>query len=137
LLATLGSLAVVLGLFAVVVWVMRRGMPKAMQRLPNEVVEVLGQTSIGHRQQAQLIRLGHKLLLVSVTPQGSETLTEITDAAEVERLAGLCRGSRGAAATPTFREVLQQFRGSNPPATPTKARSTFALPGKGREVSDA
>jgi flagellar biogenesis protein FliO len=122
-LTTLGSLAIVLGLFGAVALALRRSMPKASQRLPSEVVEVLGQTPLGHRQQAQLIRLGKKLLLLSVAPTGTETLAEVTDAAEVDRLLSLCRDPSGGA-TPSFRDVLQQFRG-RPAPTPTSA----ALPG--------
>jgi hypothetical protein len=48
-------------------------------------------------------------LLVSVTPAGAETLTEITDPAEVDRLAGLCRGAHPSSATAAFRHVLEQF----------------------------
>ena len=56
-----------------------------------------------------LLRCGNKLLLVSVTPVGAETLTEVTDPIEVDRLAGLCRQAHPQSATATFRQVLNQF----------------------------
>ncbi|HEY4308135.1 MAG TPA: flagellar biosynthetic protein FliO [Pirellulales bacterium] len=143
LLSTIASLALVLGLFAVVVWAMRRGMPKTQQqRLPNEVVDVLGQATLGHRQHVQLLRLGGRLLLLSVTPNGAETLAEVTDSAEVERLTSLCRKSTARSAAPSFRDVFQQFRAptSLPPgplaSTTTKTRSLGGTILKSAEGSD-
>jgi hypothetical protein len=56
-----------------------------------------------------LLRCGNKLLLVSVTPAGAETLTEVTDPLEVDRLAGLCRQAHAQSATVAFRQVFQQL----------------------------
>ena len=106
---TAGSLAVVLGLFFAVVWMMRRASPKGSALLPGEVVEVLGRAPLAGRQQMHLLRCGNKLLLVSVTPAGAETLTEVTDPLEVDRLAGLCRQTHPQSATAAFRQVFQQF----------------------------
>lgn len=136
LLATGASLALVLGLFAAVVWMMRRGMPKvSSQRLPQEVLDVLGQATLAHRQQVQLVRLGQKLLLINVSPSGAETLSEVTDAAEVERLTALCRRTSPRSATPSFRDVLQQFRGPGVTTAAAKQRSP-ALPIGKSEVAD-
>ena len=133
----MGSLAAVLGLFAIVVWTMRRGMPKTMQqRLPSDVVDVLGQTTFGHRQHVQLIRLGQRLLLVSVTPNGAETLAEVTDTAEVERLTTLCRGPTSRGATPSFRDVFQQFRAPAAAVAANKPRPTAGTILKGQEAND-
>ena len=126
-----GSLAVVLGLFFLVVWTMRRATPKAMQPLPSAVFEVLGRAPMAGRQQAHLIRCGCKLLLVNVTPDGAETLTEITDPMEVDRLAGLCRQSVSGSSTQAFRQVFQQFATEPQPAEATgQAESGLSsLPG--------
>ena len=67
----LGSLAVVLAVFFVFVWTTRRASPNGMASLPSEVVESLGRAPLAVRQQMQLIRLGNRLLLLSVTPQGA------------------------------------------------------------------
>lgn len=97
------SLAAVLGLFFGIAWIMRRGLPSsATARLPAEVIEVLGRAPLAGRQQIQLLRLGNKLLLVCISPTGVNPLGEVTDPAEVERLAALCRpanfaGSKGVA----------------------------------------
>lgn len=104
-----GSLAVVLGMFFVLAWFLRRTMPQAMTRLPGEVVEQLGRTPLGGKQNMHLVRVGSKLLLVVVTPFGAETLTEITDVDEVDRLTALCRRNGSHGPTAEFREVLREF----------------------------
>ncbi len=104
-----GGLAVVLGIFFLVAWGMRRAAPGVLTTLPRQVVEVLGRTSLAGRQQVHLVRCGNKLLLVSVTPDAVETLTEITDPMEVDRLAGLCEQANPNSSSAAFRRVLQQF----------------------------
>jgi flagellar biogenesis protein FliO len=103
------SLAVVLGLFFILAWFLRRSMPKSMTRLPTEAVEQLGRAPLAGKQNIHLLRVGGKLLLVVVTPFGAETLTEITEPSEVERLCALCKGSGVHGPTAEFRQVLQQF----------------------------
>jgi hypothetical protein len=56
-----------------------------------------------------LVRFGHKLLLVSVTAGGAETLSEIIEPAEVDRLAGICQQAQPNSATHAFRQVFRQF----------------------------
>ncbi len=110
-LAIAGSLGLVLGLFLVVAWIVRRTVPGEAAALPSEVVEVLGRAALAGKAQVHLVRCGGKLLLVSLSPAGAETLTEITDADEVTRLAGLCHQTRPGSTTAAFRQVLQQFTG--------------------------
>jgi len=88
---------------------LRRSMPAGPRMLPSEVVEVLGRVALAGRQHAHLVRCGNKLLLLSVAPAGVETLTEITDPLEVDRLAGLCQQSHPHSASTAFRQVFQQF----------------------------
>ena len=125
----IGSLAVVLGIFLLVAWGMRRVSPAAMTALPGEVFEVLGRAPMANRQQAHLLRCGRKLLLVSVTATGTETLTEIVDPVEVDRLAGLCRQTQPGSATEAFRQVFQQFA----PQRPDSGRLSRLFAPSGRE----
>ncbi len=101
------SLAIVLGLFFTLAWFMRRNMPKASTRLPDEIVQVLGRTNLG-RQPVQLVRCGNKLILLATSPSGVTPLTEITDPLEVDRLAGLCQQSQPYSATQAFSQMFQQ-----------------------------
>ena len=103
------SMAVVLGLFFMIAWGMRKVSPRGSVILPGEVFEILGRAPLSGRQQVQLLRCGSKLLLVSITPDGAETLTEVTEPAEVDRLAGLCRQVHPQSSTAAFRQVFQQF----------------------------
>lgn len=103
------SLGVVLGTFFVLVWLSKKTTPKGLAPLPGEVFESLGRAPLTGRQQMQLIRLGNKLVLLSVTATGVETLTEITDIDEVNRLSGLCQQDRSGSITESFRNVLSQY----------------------------
>lgn len=106
-LSAAASLGIVLGLFLLVVMVMRRGMPKTASQLPREAVQLLGRAPLVGRQYLHLVRCGNKLLLLSVSAGSSTTLTEITDPEEVDRLVELCQG--GGLGGASFRQVLGQF----------------------------
>jgi flagellar biogenesis protein FliO len=103
------SLALVLGLFFVLAWFMRRNLPKGMTQLPGEVLEQLGRAPLAGKQQMHLVRLGHKLVLIVVTPFGAETIAEISDPDEVDRICGLCRQGNGHGPSAEFRAILRQF----------------------------
>ncbi len=117
LVTVVGSLGLVLGIFLLAAWGIRRATPTGLQPLPQEVFRVLGRAPLAGRQQAHLLHLGNKLVLVSVTPTGAETLAEITDPVEVDRLAGLCRQAQPGSASAVFRQVLGQFAPSQPATT--------------------
>jgi flagellar biogenesis protein FliO len=104
-----GSLAAVLGLFLIIVWCTRRFAPAAASALPKDAVELLGRAPLAGRQQMQLVRVGNKLLLLAFSPTGVETLTEITEPAEIEHLLALCRRGRPGASSALFREALAQL----------------------------
>ncbi|HEX3871704.1 MAG TPA: flagellar biosynthetic protein FliO, partial [Pirellulales bacterium] len=99
----LGSLGIALGLFFIGAWFVRRSVPSSAQSVPTEVVELLGRVPLMNRQQAQLIRVGNKMVLVAISPAGAHTITEVTDPAEVDRMAEACRTARGPASGDTFR----------------------------------
>lgn len=103
------SLAIVIGLFLLVVWFARRAMPRASLPLPSEVLEVLGKSPLTSRHHLQLIRLGRKLVLISACSDGAETLSEIDEPGEVERLVGLCQQNRPGSVSTSFRQILDQL----------------------------
>jgi flagellar protein FliO/FliZ len=111
-----GSLALVLGLFLVIAWCARRITPAGAAILPKEAVELLGRTSLATRQQAHLVRIGNKLLLVAISPAGAETLTEITEPTEVEHLTALCHRSKPTSSTLAFRQALTELANEPAPA---------------------
>jgi flagellar biosynthetic protein FliO len=103
------SLAVVLGVFALLAWLARKANAKGRAMLPGNVLETLGRARLNARQEMHLVRVGNKLILLAVTPTSAETLTEITDPAEIDRLAGICRQDQADSITASFREVLSQY----------------------------
>lgn len=103
------TLVACLGLFLVLAWVMRRSGAGPVPLLPKEVLEILGRAPMAGRQQLHLIRLGGRLILVSATAAGVETLSEITETDEVQRLVALCRQHHPSSATAMFRQVLERF----------------------------
>ena len=127
-LVTVGaSLILVVGLFLVVAWLLRKASPAGAAALPKEVFEILGRAPLASRHQVHLVRCGRKLLLLSLSQAGIETLSEIDDPAEVDRLAGLCLQAQPGSASMVFRQVFQQFNatsGRTPiePDRPTEIR---------------
>ena len=122
LVMTFASLAVVLGIFFLIMWIMRRHLPSSSAPLPSDVLEVLGRGLIGQKQPVHLVRLGDRLLLVAVNPDGMETLSEITDPDEATRLAGLCRKAHPQSATNAFRQVLGELANQPPRASKLEER---------------
>ncbi|TWU50807.1 Flagellar biosynthesis protein, FliO [Rubripirellula tenax] len=88
------SLAVVLGLFAAMVWVTRKYGSRSIApgAIPREVMEHLGSSAIDPRTRLTMIRCGARILVLSQTATEVRPLAEITDAEEVRRLTAACLG---------------------------------------------
>lgn len=104
-----GALAVVLGVFVVIVWITRRVGPSGSAPLPREAVELLGRTTVSGQHALQLVRVGSRLVLVALSPQGATTLAEITDPHEVERLTAVCLRQRSGSSTDSFAQTVAQL----------------------------
>ena len=107
----LSSLAIVLGVFFVLVWLMKRASPRQGGLLPTEVFEKLGSVPLSPKMHLHLFRLGGKLVLISVTPDGMKPVAEVTDPDEVIHLIGLCKQNDPKSASAAFRQVLKQYTG--------------------------
>jgi|GEM_PF-3980388 len=106
------SLAIVIGAFLMVMRLLRRTGPKSLFALPEEAFESLGRAPLSGaagRQNVHLIRLGTKLILLSVTPDGATPLVEIDDPAEVDHICGLCRRDKDGSSTDSFQDVMRQL----------------------------
>lgn len=109
LLTVVSSLAIVLGLFLCVIWISRRGWPRRHCMLSKDVIDIMGRAPLAARQNLHVIKFANKLLLVAVTPEGAETLTEITDPDEILRVKALCERMHPGSNTSSFREILSGF----------------------------
>ncbi len=106
---TLSALAVVLGIFLIFAWLMRRASGKGAAGLPSELVEILGQVPLNGRQRLCVLRFGRKLVLACVSVDGAETLAELTDPEEVDELLTIWRRNSPASASHAFRKVFAQY----------------------------
>jgi flagellar biogenesis protein FliO len=112
------ALAIVIGAFLLFAWALKRGGKNVRGRrstVPADAVSALGRVTLAGRQQAELLRIGNKLILVAFTPSGPATLTEVTDPVEVDRLVGLCQQVGSYSSSKAFEQVFQQF--SNEPVS--------------------
>jgi flagellar biogenesis protein FliO len=117
------SLAVVLSFFLLVAWLVKKSQPTSFLKLPSDVVQVMGRTPMAPRQQMYVVRFGSKLLLISHQPGQTQTLGEITDIDEVQRLAGLCEANHPGSISNSFRDVLKQVTlGKSDPAPKASLR---------------
>jgi flagellar biogenesis protein FliO len=110
------ALAIVVGLFLLFAWLLRRGGRNVTGTLPADVVCVLGRVPLAARQFADLLHVGNKLVLVASSPAGPATLTEVTEPAEVDRLVGLCRQADPHSTTKAFEQVFRQLARDPAPA---------------------
>jgi flagellar protein FliO/FliZ len=109
---TMGTgLAIAVGAFLMFAWVLRRSGRGRLGRgmLPADAVSVLGRVPLSAKQIAQLLKVGNKLVLVALMPGGAETLTEVTDPVEVDRLMGLCQQQDSRSTTKAFEQVFQSL----------------------------
>lgn len=104
-----GSLLIVVSAFLILALLLKKASPKGCRALPKEVFEDLGRTFISQKLQLHLLRLGNRLILVSVTQDGISPVTEITDPDEVVPLLGMCRRLDANSSSELFRKALTNF----------------------------
>jgi len=105
----LSALFIVLAAFFLVVWLTRSANKRRWSPLPTEAVQVLGRAPLAGRQWMQLVQVGNKLVMLSVNANQVDTITEITDSDEVERLVALCHKKPSNHLRQTFQQVLDQY----------------------------
>lgn len=111
-LTTAGAgLAIVVGLFLLCAWLFRKSGPKPTTPLPKDAVAVLGRVPLASNHFAHLIKLGNKLVLVSISPDSVTTLAEVSEPIEVQNLLALCMRGHQHSTTAEFQNVLEQLAG--------------------------
>ena len=101
------SLAVVLGLFAALVWGSRRFGSGSVHHgsIPKEVIQTLGSMPIDPRTRVTMLRCGTRILLLAQTAGTAQTLCEITDPQEVLDLTAACLGKSKREFASTLRSI--------------------------------
>lgn len=99
---------------------LRKHSPTAVRGLPSEAFDILGRRAIDQRNSVLIARCGSRVLVLSLSPHGMQTLVEITDPVEVDCLAGLCRMSqRDHSLADTFRAMLNKPASTKPQGATT------------------
>ena len=101
-----GSLFIVVAAFFLLAALLRKVSPKGNRPLPKEAFECLGRYFLTQKHQLQVLRMGSRIVLVSVMPDGISTLAEITDPDEAVSFLGLCRRLDKDSATEMFRKSV-------------------------------
>ena len=101
-----GTLLIVIAAFFLLVIFLRKVSPQSNRVLPKEAFECLGRYSLTQKHQVQLLRLGNRIVLISVMPDSVSTLAEVTDPDEAVGLLGLCRRLDSNSATEMFRKTI-------------------------------
>ncbi len=106
---TLVALAAVIALILATGKIWRRFAPAASQALSDQAVNILGRKPLDSKHSLTLVKCGSRILVLGFSPHGMHTLTEISDAGEVDLLAGLCATvPTESRATPPFRDLWKQ-----------------------------
>jgi len=106
------SLAAVIALVALIVWALRRFAPRAVRMYSSDNLKVLSRTFLGPKQMVCIVKAPGKVLVVGATQQSVTLLSEISDPAEVERIAGLYEAASSKGASAAFREIIAGISGS-------------------------
>lgn len=108
ILNTITALGVVIGL----ILLMRLGINKATGRSliggRNGAVTVLSRTSISPRNQVMLLRMGHRILVVSEGSNGMNTLADVVDPDEVAQLLATVSANQPGSITQSFNQLLNR-----------------------------
>lgn len=115
------ALAIVLGLFAGLVWFNRKlgGAAGNQRAIPSEVIQPLGSTALDSRNRISMLRCGNRILVLAQNAQGVQPLAEITSPEEVQQLTAACLGDAKQAFAATLQSIEQEQTGAGFLAQPT------------------
>jgi flagellar biogenesis protein FliO len=128
------SLAVVLGLFAALVWMTRKFGSRSLSQgsVPKEFLQSLGSTPIDSRTRITMVRCGKRILVMAQTATGVHPLSEITDPEEVLELTAACLGDAKQSFASTLQSIEKEkvdtgfVAAQASPPTPRPRRRLFA-----------
>jgi flagellar protein FliO/FliZ len=110
LVTVVSSLAIVLGLFAALVWVSRRASKNSSsnRELSEDALRILGKKSLGASGSIAMLRCGRSILIIGIHSSGMQRLGEIEDEDEVRRLEAICSGQSKASFDETLAEMQRE-----------------------------
>ena len=85
------SLVGVAGMLLLITKVLQKRSAPGKGRLPTAVLEVLGKASLDYKHNLFLVRWGSRLLLVTVSANGLQTLAELHDPDEINQMLRVVR----------------------------------------------
>ncbi len=109
LLSIIGSLLVVIAVFLLLMTLMKKITPQGKRILPSEVFENLGHSFLTQKLQVHLLRVGNKLVLVSVTQDGVSPITEVENPDDVVPIIATCRGGDRSSSSNLFKRTLSEL----------------------------
>jgi flagellar biogenesis protein FliO len=102
-----------------------------MSPLPRDAVAMLGRIPLTPKQFAHLLQVGNKLVLISISGDRTDTITEVTEPAEVERLLALCMKGNKQSTSVEFQRMLQQMAKEPTRGFLGKEAATYARTARG------
>ncbi len=99
---------VVLVVISGCVYAFKRWMPQAGRPGGGDAVKILARHYLSGKQSICLVRTGRRVLLVGITPDRINTLSEITDADEVASLIGSAERGRPGSFTKMFGKLTER-----------------------------
>ena len=103
----LGALAVVLALVALVFWAVRRWVPAA-RAADGGVLRVVGRANVTPKHHVSLVQLGHRFVMIGVSPDRLSRLCEVSDPEEVAELAARIAARSGPGDAPFDRQLFRE-----------------------------
>ncbi|MDR1612108.1 MAG: flagellar biosynthetic protein FliO [Planctomycetota bacterium] len=82
---------VICGLFTLVLWALKRYVPGHRQLFTHPALEVLGRSHLDPRRYVSLLRVGRRIVVIGVSPEGLSPLSEITDGGEIAEILEVAR----------------------------------------------
>ncbi len=109
LLSTLLALAAVLGVIGLLRWGLGRLAVRGTVGSHSHLLEVMARVRVGPRSNVLLMKLGHRMLVVSESAAGLSTLADIDDPQEVATLLQAATSARPHSATSAFASLMGRF----------------------------
>ncbi|MBI4578806.1 MAG: FliO/MopB family protein [Planctomycetes bacterium] len=111
LLTGLWPLAAVLALIAGLAFVLRKFLPARKLLVGSDVLRVVARTHLSPKQQLVLVKLGHRLVMLGVSPERVNALMTLDDPEQVAQVMGEIAGRRPGSMSNAFAASMAEQSG--------------------------